>query len=432
VTSTALRTDRYELTMLDAALRDGTAERWCVFETFVRRLPHGRRYGVLAGLERVVDAIGRFRFGDDELAWLDDQQIVSAPTLDWLAGFAFAGDVHAYREGEPYLPGSPVLTVLAPFAHAVVLETVALSILNHDSAIAAAAARMVTAAGGRPLMEFGSRRAHEDAAVAAARAAYVAGFASTSNLEAGRRYGLPTAGTIAHAFVLLHDDERRAYAAQIEAVGPETTLLVDTYDIAAGVEHAIAVAPGRLGAIRIDSGDLAAEAWRARGMLDDAGLGATRIVLSGDLDEHRLAELAYAPVDGYGVGTSLVTGSGSPTAGMVYKLVAWADSPDGPWHDVAKRGGFKATVGGRKAAARRVGGDDDGELLHPWGSPTPPGARPLQVPVVVGGEVVHAPTLDDIRAHHRDALAALPADARLLTPGGPALPTRRLAAAPGG
>jgi nicotinate phosphoribosyltransferase len=426
VTSTALRTDRYELTMLDAALKDGTADRWCVFETFVRRLPEGRRYGVFAGLDRVVDAIARFRFGDDELAWLDDEGVVSPATLAWLSDLAFSGDVHAYREGEPYLPGSPVMTVVAPFGEAVLLETLVLSICNHDSAVAAAAARMVTAAGDRPLMEFGSRRAHEDAAVAAARAAYLAGFAATSNLEAGRRYGVPTSGTIAHAFILLHDDESSAFTSQLAAAGPDTTLLVDTYDIAEGVAHAIEAAQGRLGGIRIDSGDLGEEARRARRMLDEAGLADTRIVLSGDLDEHRLAALADAPVDGYGVGTSLVTGSGSPTAGMVYKLVAWADSPHGPWHDVAKRGGFKATVGGRKAAARREAGDDPGELLSPWSAPVPDGARPLQVPVVVGGEVVHRPDLDEIRAHHREVRAALPAEAHRLDPGPPALETHRL------
>src|ERR671928_825102 len=211
----ALLTDRYELTMLAAALADGTAERDCVFEVFARRLPHGRRYGVLAGTGRLLEALPHFRFGDDELAALRDQGLTDQRLLDWLADFRFSGDIDGYAEGDLYFPGSPVLTVRAPFAEGVLLETLALSILNHDSAIASAAARMVAAACERPCIEMGSRRTHEEAAVAAARAAYLVGFASSSNLEAGRRYGVPTTGTSAHAFTLLHDDERAAFAAQV-------------------------------------------------------------------------------------------------------------------------------------------------------------------------------------------------------------------------
>src|SRR4051812_22622553 len=203
--STALLTDRYELTMLAAALADGTATRRCVFEVFARRLPEGRRYGVVAGTARLLESIARFRFGSQELTALAD--VVDPATLDWLAGYRFSGDVDGYPEGELYFPGSPILTVTGSFVDAVVLETLTLSILNHDSAIASAAARMVTAAAGRPLIEMGSRRTHEAAAVAAARAAYLAGFSTTSNLEAERRHGIPTAGTAAHAWVLLHDSE---------------------------------------------------------------------------------------------------------------------------------------------------------------------------------------------------------------------------------
>jgi nicotinate phosphoribosyltransferase len=231
--STALLTDHYELTMLSSALRDDTADRPCVFEVFARRLPDGRRYGVVGGTARLLDAITRFRFDQAELDQLAAAKVVDDRTLSWLADYEFTGDVDGYPEGELYFPGSPILTVRAPFATGVVLETLALSILNHDSAIASAAARMVTAANGRRMIEMGSRRTHEEAAVASARVSYLAGFTATSNLEAGRRYGIPTAGTSAHAFTLLHDSEAEAFRAQVEQLGASTTLLVDTYDTSA-------------------------------------------------------------------------------------------------------------------------------------------------------------------------------------------------------
>ena len=425
--STALLTDRYELTMLDTTLADGTAGRRTVFEVFARSLPPGRRFGVAAGLERVVDAIGRFRFDASTLDHLADERIVSDTTLAWLAGFRFSGRIDAYREGEVLVPGSPVLTLEAGFAEAILLETLVLSILNHDSAIAAAAARMVAASGGRDLLEFGTRRAHEQAAVAAARAAAIVGFAGTSNLEAGRRHGIATHGTAGHAMTLLHDDEVSAFRGQVAALGPGTTLLVDTYDVERGIANALEVAGSALGAIRIDSGDLGALARSARVQLDAAGATATRIVLSGDLDEHRIAALADAPVDAFGVGTSVVTGSGAPTAGFVYKLVE-REAADGTMVEVAKRAGGKSTVGGRKHASRRiVDGRAVAEVLRRGTRPDPRHARdderPLQVPVVVDGELVHRPSLDEIRAHHRAAMAELPNEARDLGPGTACLPT---------
>ncbi len=391
--TTALLTDRYELTMLDAARSDGTIDRPCVFELFARRLPEGRRYAIAAGLDRVVDAIGDLRFDDDVLAALDRAGVVSEPTLAWLAGYRFRGDVWALPEGEILSPNVPALTVAASFGDAVVLETVLLSIMNHDTAVASAAARMVAAADGRPLFEFGSRRTHEDAAVSAARAAVLVGFTGTSNLEAGRRYGLRTFGTSAHAFTLVHDDEAAAFRAQIAALGTRTTLLVDTFDVRQGIHEAVAAGGPELDAIRIDCGDPAAEAHHARALLDELGNHRTRIVISGDLDEHRIAACRGAPIDAFGVGTAVVTGSGAPTAGFVYKLVARARGRDGVLEPVAKAGGDKATVGGWKAAARRV---EDGvavaDLLHPWGSPPPPGSRPLQVPVIARGRSSPAPT----------------------------------------
>ena len=330
--TTALLTDHYELTMLQAALRSGAASRRAVFEVFARHLPHGRRYGVVAGTGRLLDALERFRFGPDELSFLRENQIVDPATLQYLSSYRFSGNIWGYAEGDVYFPGSPILVVEGTFAESVLLETVALSILNHDCAVASAASRMVTAAGGpgptgRPLIEMGSRRTHEGAAVAAARAAYIAGFASTSNLEARFAYGVPSSGTSAHAFTLVHDSEREAFAAQLSSLGSGTTLLVDTYSVEQAVRAAVAEAGPSLGAVRIDSGDLPALAVSVRALLDSLGATGTRIILTGDLDEYSIAGLAVAPVDGYGVGTSLVTGSGAPTAALVYKLVARSDTP---------------------------------------------------------------------------------------------------------
>src|SRR5512144_93255 len=290
--SSALLTDHYELTMLQAALGSGAAHRRCAFELFARRLPEGRRYGVVAGVGRLLEELERFRFGAAELEFLVSTGVVDERTCEWLAGYRFTGDVDGYPEGEAYFPGSPVLVVEGSFAETVLLETLALSILNHDSAVASAAARMTCAAGDRPCIEMGSRRTHEEAAVASARAAYVAGFAATSNLEAGRRYGIPTAGTAAHAFVLLHDDERGAFRAQLDALGRGTTLLVDTYDVEAAVRTAVELAGPSLGAVRLDSGDLVVLAREVRAQLDALGADKTRIIVTSDLDEHAIAALA--------------------------------------------------------------------------------------------------------------------------------------------
>ncbi|MGP8001244.1 MAG: nicotinate phosphoribosyltransferase [Streptosporangiaceae bacterium] len=428
--STALLTDRYELTMLDAALVSGAAGRRAVFEVFARALPHGRRYGVVAGTGRFLDALAQFTFGPEELAYLRDGGIVDEPALRYLESYRFSGDIWGYGEGDCYFPGSPILVVEAPFAEAVVLETLALAIFNHDSAIASAASRMVAAADERPIIEMGSRRTHEMAAVASARAAYIAGFASTSNLRAGRDFGIPTSGTSAHAFSLVHDSERDAFAAQLAALGTGTTLLVDTFDVEKAVRTARELAGPGLGAVRIDSGDLPRVTGRVRALLDELGAKRTRIVLSGDLNEYSIAALAAAPVDGYGVGTSLVTGSGAPTAALVYKLVARAleSSGDGLLRPVAKRSVGKPGRGGRKWAARRLDGTgtavaevittngaEDAVSGHP--------ARPLLRQLVQDGEVVGREPLDTARERHRSALAELPVHAAQLSRGYPAIPT---------
>ena len=405
--STALLTDRYELTMLEAALGSGIVGRRAVFEVFARRLPPGRRFGVVAGQGRLAELLPTLRFDAEALQAVD---FLGPQACAWLDGRVPDVQVTAYAEGETYAPGSPVLTVEGCFGDGLLLETLVLSVLNHDTAIASAAARMVLAAGDRPLMDMGSRRTHEQAAVAAARAAYVAGFAQTSNLEAGRRHGIPTAGTSAHAFTLAHASEREAFAAQVATLGPGTTLLVDTYDTEQGIRTAVEVAGPELGAVRLDSGDPAAEARRARALLDELGATGTRIVTTGDLDEHSIAALAGEPLDRYGVGTALVTGSGAPTAGFVYKLVAIAqdDDPDAPLVPVAKKSTGKSTVGGRKWAYRV--GDREVLRLAPGGHGEAAG-RALQAPL---------PGYDDVeaaRATCARALAALPDEARRLDDG---------------
>jgi nicotinate phosphoribosyltransferase len=425
--STALLTDHYEFTMLRAALRSGAARRRAVFEVFARHLPHGRRYGVVAGTGRLLGALRQFRFGPAELDFLVQAGAADQATADYLASYAFSGDIWGYAEGDSYFPGSPILVVEGTFAEAVVLETLVLSILNHDCAIASAASRMVTAAGDRPLIEMGSRRTHEMAAVASARAAYIAGFATTSSLRAGRDYGIPTAGTSGHAFTLVHGSERDAFAAQLDALGSGTTLLVDTYDVATAVRTAVELAGPGLGAVRIDSGDLPVVARQVRGLLDSMGAAKTRIVLTGDLDEYSIAALAAAPVDGYGVGTSLVTGSGAPTAALVYKLVARRDGAldSGPLPPVAKRSVGKPGRGGRKWAVRRRDGTGTAvaELVTTQPPEPRPGDRPLLRPLVRGGEIVGGEPLAAARSRHREAVAELPAHALKLSRGYPAIPT---------
>jgi nicotinate phosphoribosyltransferase len=419
--STALFTDRYELTMLQAALRSGKAQRRCVFEVFTRQLPAGRRYGVVAGTGRVLEAIQNFRFQEQELSYLATNSVVDSRTLDWLANYRFQGNVSGYREGELYFGHSPILTVEGSFAEAVILETVILSILNYDSAVAAAAARMKSAANGRRLIEMGSRRAHESAAVAAARAAYIAGFNATSNLAAGAKYGIETAGTSAHAFTLLHDSEEQAFQAQLDSMGNDTTLLVDTYDVRNAVETAVRLTGGKIHAVRLDSGDLATSAVEVRKQLDGLGAKQTRITVTSDLDEYTIAALAIAPIDSYGVGTSLVTGSGFPTAGFVYKLVSHSDN--GEWVDVAKTSKLKTNRGGKKFASRVI---EAGVAKSEVVSSELQAGRSLQVPMIHNGEISNEylgeAGVAKAREHHSLAISELPAGALRLSRGEPAVP----------
>jgi len=415
--------------MLQAALHSGAAHRKSVFEAFARRLPDGRRYGIVAGTGRLLEGIADFRFGGPELDFLHSTGVVNAETLDYLAGFRFTGDIWGYAEGEAYFPNSPILIVESTFAEACILETYVLSVLNHDSAIASAASRMITAAGNRPCIEMGSRRTQEESAAAAARAAVIAGFASTSNLEAGRRYGIKTVGTAAHSFTLLHDTEREAFEAQIASLGTGTSLLVDTYDVEAAVRTAVDLAGPSLGAVRLDSGDLVAQAQWVRQLLDELGNENTKIVVTSDLDEFAIAALQSAPVDSYGVGTSLVTGSGAPTASMVYKLVSRTDD-SGEFVSVAKTAKNKTGKGGRKYALRRLNerGVATQELVGVGHRPDDDGNdRQLLQQFIKNGELLPGWTGTEgvfrARQRHIDSMAELPAVVNRLQRGEPAIPT---------
>lgn len=365
--STSLHTDRYELTMLDAAIGDGTAQRPATFEAFYRRTPNGLDHVVMAGANRITSAVENFRFGPDEIRYLTEESFLTPATLNWLKTFRFTGTLTVAADGTRLAPNTPAVTVDGTFAECVILETIILSILNADVTIASHAAAMRAAAGpDATLIEMGSRRTHDAHAVDAAVAAYIGGFDATSNLEAGRRHGIPTTGTAAHAWTLAHTGltgEIDAFRAQIAAHGVGTTLLVDTYDTTLGVHHAVIAAneagAAGPGAIRIDSGDLVHETIDARRLLDSLGATDTRIVVSGDLDADEIGRLrsSGAPVDGYGIGTNLVA---ARPLGFVYKLVAITD-PAGAVVPVAKRSATpgKATVGGRKT----VVADLDGTLV---------------------------------------------------------------------
>ena len=426
--STALLTDKYELTMLQAALRDGSANRQVTCEVFGRRLPNERRYGVVAGTERVLRAVEDFRFSANQLAEMD---FLDDKTKEYLRHYRFSGQIDGYREGELYFPNSPILTVRGTFGECLILETVILSIMNADSAVASAASRMVTAADGRPIIEMGSRRTHEYAAVTSARAAYLAGFEATSNLEAGYRYGIPVSGTAAHSWTLAHTNpdgtpnEEAAFRSQIETLGVDTTLLVDTYDITKGVETAVKVGGPQLGGVRIDSGDLGAVTRRVRKQLDDLGNHNTNIVVSSDLDEFAIAGLRGDPVDVYGVGTSVATGSGAPTAGMVYKVVEVDGIP------VAKRSTSKQSVGGAKRALRtyRSSGVAVEEIVYPFDAPAPDtgqlDTREMTIPLMRDGHIVdELPDLHASREYLDQARKTLPWEGLALSRDEAAVPTR--------
>lgn len=420
-------TDKYEITMIQAALEAGTAHKKATFDLFARRLPQGRRYGVVGGVNRAINIIKNFVFTDEQLEYLKKDSTIHEQTIEFLKDYSFKGKIIGYREGEVFFPNSPILTVQGTFADAVILETVLLSVLNHDSAVMAAASRMVVAAKGMPLMEMGSRRTHEDAAVDSARVAYIAGFDSTSNIEAGMRYGIPIMGTSAHAFTLSFDTEKEAFEAQIKALGVGTTLLVDTYNIEQGIRNAIEVAGPELGGIRIDSGDLHEETVKARQLLDELGAKNTKIVLSSDIDEFTISEMIDrgTPVDSVGAGTRVVTGSGHPTAEMVFKLVE-RESENGKMIPVEKKSSGKKSIGGLKIAFRTydennkisqdffIQDDNTSQMDRSW--------IPLQI-VYADNCRFFTNTIEESRSYHKYALSTLDDEAKLISAGEAAFET---------
>lgn len=422
--TTAFLTDKYEVTMLQAMLRAGRADHRAVFDLFARRLPKGRRYGIVGGVGRVVEAVKNFRFTDEQIAYLEADPIIDEATVRYLRDYKFRGIIVGQPEGSLYFPNTPILTVIGTFADCVLLETLLLSIMNHDSAVMSAASRMVTAAEGMPMIEMGSRRTSETSAIAAARAAYIAGFNATSNLQAGHLYQIPTTGTSAHAYTLAYgpDGEEQSFYDQMVALGTDTTILVDTYNIPEGIRRAVHAANtlgvSGPGGIRIDSGDLHEETVNARALLDSLGAIDTKIVLSSDIDEYTISEMKErgTPVDAVGAGTRVVTGSGAPTAEMVYKLVQINDTP------VSKRAEGKISTGGIKVTYREF--HEDGTMAGEFfkvgttSAPFTSSQHPTQVLLVDGqGDYFHQEDIEVSRARHREQVAYLPESARLILAG---------------
>lgn len=419
--SLGLFTDFYELTMLRAYHALGMRET-AVFSLFVRRLPPRRNYLVACGIDAVLDALATLRFADADIAYLAEQGF-PPDFLDWLAGFRFRGDVHAVAEGTPVFANEPILEVVAPIAEAQLVETLVINQVGFATMVASKAARVVEAAAGRPVIDFGGRRAHGlDAALKAARAAYVAGAVSTSSVLAGKAFGIPVAGTMAHSFIQAFGDEAEAFRA-FASVYPETVLLVDTYDTLAGVEKVIALARAlgpdfKVRAVRLDSGDLAALAKAARGRLDEAGLSEVGIFVSGGLDEGKVHDLlaAGAPIDGFGVGTDLVVSADAPSLDIAYKLTEYAGAGR------VKLAEGKHSLPGRKQVFRGISsGSAAGDVIARHDETLP--GTPLLEPVMRGGERLHPPEpVATIRARCLHEIARLPAPLRAPAPADPPYP----------
>ncbi len=407
VRSLGLFTDLYELTMLRAYHALGL-EQQAVFSLFVRRLPKGRNYLVACGLDDFLEELEALRFEPGDIAYLREKGFPDN-FLDWLTRFRFSGDVHALPEGTPFFANEPILEIVAPIGEAQVIETLAINQIGFPTLIASKAARVVAAASGRAVIDFGSRRAHGiDAAIKAARAAYVAGAVSTSNVLAGRLYGIPIAGTMAHAFVQAFDDEMEAFRA-FASVYPETVLLVDTYDTLEGVKKVIALARElgdafKVRAVRLDSGDISALAKEVRALLDGAGLNRVGIFASGGLDEARIAALlsADAPIDGFGVGTDLVVSADAPSLDIVYKLTEYAGEGR------IKLSSGKRTLPGEKQVFRVFdGGTAAGDTIARADEALPGTA--LLRPVMRAGRRLEKPeSVAAIRARALHAIASLP------------------------
>ncbi len=415
----ALLTDLYQLTMLQAYLEHGYTGT-AAFEFFSRKLPPERRFLLAAGLEQVLDYLEHLRFTEPELDWIRRSGRFSRDFADWLEGFRFTGEVHAMPEGTPFFAHEPVLRVVAPLPQAQLVESRIINLLHFSILVASKAARCVLAAPGKLLVDFGMRRSHgAEAALLAARACYLAGFAGTSTVLAGMRWGIPVYGTMAHSFVQAHDDEALAFEHFARSHPTSAVLLIDTYDTEAGAEKVVRLAPRLREAgiavrgVRIDSGDLAAHARRVREILDRGGLRDAIVFASGNLDEHELARLvaAGAPIDGFGVGTRLDTSADVPYLDCAYKLMEYAGRPR------RKRSEGKATWPGRKQVYRER--DAEGRLLRDVltveGDGQP--GEPLLAPVMREGRRLAPPEpLEAIRERVARELAALPPALRALEP----------------
>ena len=410
----ALLTDLYQLTMLKAYWEHGMHET-AVFEFFVRRLPRNRNFLLAAGLAQALDYLEGLRFEPDELEWLGKQPGFPPGFVDWLAGLRFTGDVDAMPEGTVFFPEEPLLRVTAPLPQAQLVETRLISLLNFSSLIASRAVRFTLAAPRAQLVDFGLRRAHgSEAGLLAARAAYIAGFDGTATVLAGQRWGIPTFGTMAHSFIQAHDSEADAFIRFARAHPENVVLLIDTYDTEAAAAKVVEIAPGlraegiEIKAVRLDSGDLAAHARRVRRILDDGGCPDVRIFASSSLDEHGVARLAHAPIDGFGVGAALTVSADAPTLDSVYKLQEYAGRPR------RKRSEGKATWPGRKQVfrtcergrlARDVLGLEDEGLA----------GEALLVPVMrAGARTRPDPAPEEIRDRVRSSLAMLPDGSKAL------------------
>jgi nicotinate phosphoribosyltransferase len=416
-----LLTDLYQLNMIQAYLDHGGTET-AVFEFFVRKLPVRRGFLVAAGLEQALAFLEDLRFSDEEIDWLARSRRFGKGLLEYLAGLRFTGDVHAMPEGTIFFPNEPILRVTAPLPQAQLVETRLINILHFQSLIASKAARMTLAAPGKLLVDFGLRRAHgSEAGVMAARASYIAGFAGTATMLAEKLFGIPTFGTMAHSFIQAYDDETSAFEDFAQSRPENLTFLIDTYDTEAAARKVVRLAP-RLKArgiairsVRLDSGDLAALSKSVRRILDDGGLGEVNIFASGGLDEDRIAEMLQvgAPIDGFGIGTSLTTSSDVPALDCAYKLQEYAGLAR------RKRSTGKATWPGRKQVWRRFGPDGRmaGDVLSIDADQQ--GGEPLVQLVMQGGRrVPPSPTLAEIRARAARDLARLPEPLRRLEPQG--------------
>ncbi len=357
--TSALLTDFYQLTMLHAYHVHRMHET-AVFELFVRRMPASRNFLLAAGLEQALSYLEQLCFSAEELDWVRREKRLGRAFADYLAQLRFTGDVYAMPEGSVFFPEEPILRVVAPLPEAQLVETRLINLLQFQSMVASKAARSVLVAPGRLLVDFGLRRAHgADAGLLAARASYIAGFSGTATVLAAPEFGIPLYGTMAHSFIQAHADEIDAFAHFAEVYPEGATLLIDTYDTEHAAHKIVRLARNLahrkvgIGGVRLDSGDLGALATSVRSIFDEAGLTRIRIFASGNLDEYRIAELlkSGAPIDGFGVGTSLVTSSDAPSLDAVYKLQEYAGTPR------RKRSPAKATWPGRKQLFRHYGGD---------------------------------------------------------------------------